>query len=355
MSLLRFRGKLYQASKVVTASPVYVYHGTATGTNDVLLKRIMKEGLNPFPKKRVFNEQRGGGDQQAREISSYGGVYFTHDPNKAEGYMFDAKKMNGGDGLLVIARIETRSPGTAGDEDNFGAPGGVFSRFLHYYYQTVQGNTSSTFDILRDSTFDWSIPARHALEHNQVLTHHSFTVQQIDALLPVMTDFVHWSTLYEQVREDQRDQIWGNDKYVLRELVQDLGLTYDAVYRRFRQAHDLLLRKMKPLVEQPKGDDWWAKQHTFRYLEPVGFRGANRIVALLRIEEPARDKGTPRYYQVVTVVYKVSEADQYIKNALDVFQVRQGVHMLWTDQDGTVLYDVPDPEITKKVAHLSPR
>lgn len=339
--LLRFQGKLYRASKIVTAAQVYVYHGTATGTNDVLLNRIMKEGLNPFPKRRVFNEQRGEG-QHAREISSYGGVYFNHDPYTATTYMFDSKKQNGGDGLLVIARIETRSPGTAGDEDRFGLPGGVYSNLLGEYYAADLGDwvgNGDHFDALKDSAFDWETPARYVLQHSRSLKNHPDDPRQIAALTPVMADFIHWNTFYGLVREDQRGQLWGNDKYKLRELAIALDLTYEEIYRRFRQAHDLLLRKMKQLVVQPKGDAWWSERHTFRYLEPVGFRGVNRIVALLRIDEPQTYENTPPYDYVVTVVYKVPEADHQIKNTLDVLKARQGEHMLWTDLDGTVLYD----------------
>lgn len=99
------------------AERLLLFHGTATGRDDVLLKKILKTGLDPNPRRRVFEE---GPD------TTLGGVYFTKSLTMAMSYARDSVKMNGGNPLLIAARIELRTPTVSLDEDvvfdPYGAP-----------------------------------------------------------------------------------------------------------------------------------------------------------------------------------------------------------------------------------------
>lgn len=86
------------------------YHGTSSNR----IRRILKEGLIPYPKERHFSgseyKSRGG----MRSLESFGGVYLTQDILTAFTYATNTRE---GKPALVAVQYDDRTPDAVLDED----------------------------------------------------------------------------------------------------------------------------------------------------------------------------------------------------------------------------------------------
>lgn len=94
------------ATRYLQAKRQIMYHGTSTA----YLRRILKEGLLPAPGDKQFPDVRP-------HFGNYSGVYFLRKFEQAIHYARRTAKQRGGDPLMVVAQIETRTPGATVDEE----------------------------------------------------------------------------------------------------------------------------------------------------------------------------------------------------------------------------------------------
>jgi hypothetical protein len=325
-------------AKIVTAAPVYCYHGTAAGADDSRLKRILKEGLNPSPKIKTFtNPNPSSNDQHARELATYGGVYFAYNVRDTTKYMLMSHQQIGGDYVLVVARIETRSPAAAPDEDVFGA---ADKNLLDEWLRKERGYMLTDYSaagVLMDQDFPWDKAAREVLEG--LAQWWDLRPQQLDALSVEFRNLLALNVQYQLLRGygDGTKGYLSGDVYAWYQQATPEQKDIRQVLQRYRQVHDHLLRRFKALVEKP-ARGFRGEYHTFRVTEPVAYSGANRIVAVVRIHEPEDALKGP-YYKIATVVYRTAAGLEPVKAAMKLLLERWSQDMRWTDRDGTVLYD----------------
>ena len=105
-----------QAAKLTT------YHGTASGKDGEILRKILKMGFDPTPSKRIFEVEKGGEeevDDWSEQLETFGGSYFTDDLLEAMNYADIAYSHVEGQRLLIVVKVETRTPHVTIDEDHF--------------------------------------------------------------------------------------------------------------------------------------------------------------------------------------------------------------------------------------------
>lgn len=302
------------------AAPVYVYHGTATGADDSRLKRIMKEGLNPNPTHKTFS-------QNNPEMATYGGVYFAYSPEDNISYMSAAADQIGGDYLLVVARIETRSSSVAPDEDRFSLFD-LWQRFSIWLSRRQKLTAAVGMNILLDQNFPWQQAAQEVLA---ATAGQRIKPKQLSAVAPIAADLLFLALQYWVSKELEHSK--NETAATWQQHFSPEQRDPDLVRQQQRQVHDRLLRKLKVLSEpnQPGA----STGYTFRVTEPVAYAGANRIVAIVQIHETSQAPS----FKVATVVYRTAEGTTPIKEAMSGLTAHWNGNMRWVDKDGTVLYD----------------
>lgn len=116
------------------AAPEIVFHGTASGRGDRVLRSILKRGLVPSAKDKVWAEDPHTGVYSPSRVS-YDGVYFARRERSGVAFnsMRRAVEMLGGVPLMVVARLQVRS--ALPDEDSF-------HNAVKYAVQSVLGDLS---------------------------------------------------------------------------------------------------------------------------------------------------------------------------------------------------------------------
>jgi hypothetical protein len=334
--MIRFNGAVYrEAAKTV------MYHGTASGPNDTILKKILKEGLNPQPKKRVFDltaeelSKTHGIDWDARDMETYGGVYFTDSIGTAYGYAGSAMRALGGDSIMIAAQVETRSPTTRIDED-FLLGGDDF--YLREYLETVQGagsaatqNTSTILERLWRNEFDWNIIAGYYIADN-IRARWKVPKQRIQQVKPLLARALMLQAQYWLAKKVQGGFVGDKSKWIS---VYQGDLAPMALRKQYRAAAEQVLQKLREATEPVLNGE----ENRIRVVEPVGYGGANRILVVVKIHRvPDTEARSPDYDAIADVLYC---RDDFAMVKIRELVVRMmGRHQLWTQQ-GKVLYDLP--------------
>lgn len=352
---LRIGSLVYrQASKLV------MYHGTATGEGDEQLRKILKEGLNPDAPK-VFE---GGEDWQEREIETLGGIYLAPTVQKAQGYASGAARKFGGDPMLVIVRVESKSPSVSLDEDElFGKVFSPRNLGLAPYIQekyNLELNEASILDSLLEE--DWNEVARHFLGwKGRTLSQLNIPPQREQAILPLLTELLQAQARYflakryldlKEKRSFYYKFLSGYEEYGVEDPNKLLTV--------YRKLMDRFLEKLREATTPTaEGLQQWGKGSSLRTKELLNYRGANRILAILRwedvkresewieIEDEHRRRYDQPYHTLGEVVYSSSGVSSYIADAIADMSKSIGENMLWKDKSGKVLYDEPSSLIQK--------
>lgn len=348
MSVVLHKGSVYRL-----ASKEIFYHGTASGENDWLLKRILKEGLIPDPKERVWSgkKDRDPDDYaywQDREKESLGGVYFSTDPKRISTYMLTAMQTLGGEEVAVIAQLETRSPEITLDEEAlFGYYRAAVAGYIqekHYekYNQRIhQPEFSDLPSYIIDTDIDWEDVARWFIEKKLIngLLYNwpNIPHQRIESITPLLAQAIRWQAEFFMATYFAKSKgSWSRDKY------EEYGeQDPEEALQKYRALTEKVLQKFRELTEVPEMGNY-ITGHEVRVMEPVTYRGANKILAVLLIHDTYK-KDLP-YYRMGEVIYSTSQAAGPINKFIDAVKQSWSPHMRWTDQNGRVLYDNPEAQ-----------
>lgn len=262
------------------ASVELMYHGTS----DALTQKILSEGLAPN-RDLVWDSERAESDQRSRE--SYGGIYFTNNFMTAWGAARTATEQFGGGRLMTISQLELRSDSLLQDEDQQNNPLGSFNKVLgvnanDYFYMQWAANDFYNLDQITDKYLD-----EISLDPRSGEPKPGFEdPRQREALVPYVTDFIKASVMREIAIavEQERGSQFPTLKYKYPQFQEMQVSEAEADYR---QASSALMEKTRFMTNNVK-----RFMHNVRSMEPVSFKGRNKVVLVAKIHEDTYDSDT---------------------------------------------------------------
>jgi len=330
-----------------TAERAIYWHGTSS----TFLRDILKKGLDPNPKKRVFDDTDENRTRQTFSMKSYGGAYITKSANRSQPFASGARRKFGGNNLYVGLTFESRTPSALLDEDD------VISKLSNASLLRMTGDFGDYQNWLgpilrehnlsanwRDFRFD-----EYAKVAELIDTHESAVdVAQkfIDALgeqrpevrkqfrnsknaaqiLDLATEMVRAFALHllERRWKGYNTRAIPDTEKRVQDVLDDItrktdnneepepwryeGLTkyreelaflksgklpspkMEGVFERLRNATNTFSKKLKTL-SNPVGGHWSTDRHAIRIQEPVGFSGKNKILLIVEaIERESKHK-----------------------------------------------------------------
>ena len=269
------------------------YHGTSSKN----LRRILSQGLIPNPKDKSWGEDPGVGYSTPSRIS-YGGIYLTQNIVTATSSISRIEKRKGG-GVIVIVEVQPRS--LTADEDDV-----VFSldhipkiEMVHMVYELylayVTGTNSKWVTETQQQYADQFVEkVNRRLENGDASPMDPRQEERVRAIL-VDAFFAAMQRRVAHVPEGMSafDQAqWRHFKSRDDFLTPPDKNKSEAM---FRQVADQMTRTLRD-VYAVKTRDF---MQTARTLEPINFRGANKIVAI--VELVPKEEG--KYGSNIRVVY----------------------------------------------------
>jgi 8-oxo-dGTP pyrophosphatase MutT (NUDIX family) len=322
MTIQVARKAIEDATKLVArrtaANRLTMFHGTASGPNNSRLRSILKHGLIPTAPKAWADDPNAKQAGQ-RSRAAYGGTYFSANPRVA---FSSVHKARGNDNsqypVIITATIQPRA--ALPDEDDY-----TFSVDHAYSYATKTADHPHTdgyyyLCIFLDgyNTADLKeARQRFADSMAGMLKRHGVDMEP--SRLKKFTDPVFDAEVIRRVA-NQKDDWYGFKGTVqsralewykyhlespreLSELPKELQEkpSYEEGEALFRTALDTLTKATRRLaigLETHSKDAPERFRHVLRVMEPVTFRGRNRITSIVSLPDYySRDTGTP-----VTVV-----------------------------------------------------
>lgn len=254
------RRDLARAYVEVLAKRGLFYHGTSS----VFAKRILSEGFVPDPKRKIWDPETGSAE-------SYTGTYFSAYPHTAGRYAGGATRKFGGFEVIFEVQLETKTG--VFDEDEV-AP--IALAVIMTVAERRKG------DYLTQATADRILNDKRELA-SVVETAVMKWIGTGEEQSPRMQPFAY---LYRKrygetpIHPKYWDAVYGAAKKAVvafLEDVRDTGST-DGGGPRHRKAETALFKaiNLSRYGPQQKGGPF-----NIRMTEPVGFRGANKIVAAI--------------------------------------------------------------------------
>lgn len=332
-----------------TAAKLTMYHGTAAGSDGQILRRILKEGLNPNPPKRSFDVQRDKPTHE-RSLESLGGVYFSRSMWDIRKFSLLANKNFGGDRVGVVAQIETRGPAITIDEDDLfplSSRGKIADHFFRGVYHVVEASDYLLLNDMESGTLDYVEMAEWFVD-NVVAEQWNISPQEKQRIVPAIADVAELQVLTQLASESER---YAGQYWSVRHLYEQFGPKESAaeLFEQLKAATQRALAAVRRAANLPK-DEWKQSYHKVRVTEPVGYGGANRILAVFHWDDDYDRYKQNGYYLVGRVDFVAAGAQQYITQMIQFFAESSSQDMLWTDQKGKVLYDQRNPEIVNQKA-----
>lgn len=314
---LSVRAAVELLARRTAAQPKLMFHGTASGPNGGRLRSILKHGLIPSAPKAWADDPNA---KQARQRSraTYGGVYFAANPRVA---FSSVHQPRGNDKsqypVIVTAVVQPRA--ALPDEDDY-----THNVDHAYSYATKTSNHDHTDGYYYLCLFlpgygDKDLAeARERFAESMSGLLKRYGVELEASRLKKFTDPVFDAEVVRRVSTQP------NDWYGFKGTVQSRALeyfkyrletpkeleelpvelreqpTYEAGESVFRSALDALTRATKRVAIglESHGDGGGRFRHTLRVMEPVTFRGRNRITSVVSLPDYySRSTGSP-----VTVV-----------------------------------------------------
>jgi hypothetical protein len=266
------------------SSTIEFYHGTSS----VFLHKILKEGLNPG-EKRVWDENRR--DKGSLGLESYPGAYVSTNFMTALSAAGSAVGKFGGNRLIVVGKIETKSPQVRIDEDHVREPGqgiAIQDKIVSDWHRSSQLLDYHAFDSdndeLEQASKVWVEQALGIKPTQEVLSRATKTLRawlDMRIALELENEPNKWSGMTSRLKKRFGDKI--PDKYT----------DANKAVKEYRKNMDEFLAKAKELVEKHKKDTFI---FNVRMTDPVKYKGSNKIEAIIEIEQ--KDYDTPAKIKV---------------------------------------------------------
>lgn len=250
---------LAYVSQYVSAKRGLFYHGTSS----VLAKRILSEGFVPDPKKKIWDGETGTSE-------SYTGTYFTAWPHTAGRYAGGAVRKFGGFEVIFEVQLETKTG--VFDEDEIAPVALSVMMAAHARYPAGTGLTKILAEnvlndkrqlgaLVEDAVTGWIGTGDESSPRAMPF---AYLYRQRYGDAPINPNY--WNAVYAAAKRAA---------VAFLEDVRDTGST-DGKGPRYRKAETELF---KAINLSRYGPQQRGGPHNIRVTEPVGFRGANKIVA----------------------------------------------------------------------------
>lgn len=268
------------------------YHGTSAR----LLRPILAEGLVPNPKKRSWDTDTPSAVSVSR--ASYGGIYVSRNFMSAYSAGNRTARKDGARTLMVLLSLQPRT--LVADEDDFAGRlkdiqphlSGHTISSLHRYQQLLHPNDRPEAEEERQ---DW---ARKNTDY--LLRSYQGRHPELHARVEALLYGQGWPAMITRnaSHHDMRDyssrwdwwRLWPREMQEEPETIPALPSPQEGE-RLYRQFIDQLTRTLK---SYPRKEDTFSR--TARLLQPVGFSGANRIIALVELHHEHPDYGMVVHY-----------------------------------------------------------
>lgn len=297
--LIRFRGARY---RVVTAAKLTMWHGTSTGPDGEILRSILKQGLIPDPKAKAYRSPYSDDGYQEIDFDteetmeldeSLGGAYLTNMVGEAIRYSKHAVQVHGGGHVLVAAQIETQDTEVKIDEDFL----------INYIWEFI----TRPFEAVNDEVYEAELLKwlEQGADYEKIgrawiaqqFSHVKVPEAQMAKVMPhlvkavrsiaILTFFQsNWDRLHAIAYDATRDPEAA-------EALEAVDLGYDIMdideieeRQRARQDYKEAIRQVSDLLTAVTAPPTKGSQHNIRILKPVGYRGANRILAVASWDRP---------------------------------------------------------------------
>jgi len=269
---------LIKANDIISLfeSKELMYHGTSSKFLDSIIKNglLFKEDGRVWGTKQVSTH--------LNDLESYHGTYFTLNFMTAYSASGQAHRKFGGNRLIIIANIETRTPQVVADEDDVKNKITIFSKDYKIYPES----DTLKVDILKYDSLDYE---RSWEEFKSSVTYGRLGFpKKLDLLFPLYKDLLLAKLLWELSFHDV-EKVTGIS-YDLKQLHKK----YDFKNARsnFRSLFDKFLKKLNFLASPPPTNRF---MHSVRMTDPVGFKGKNRIVYIVENTDDKKYIWTERY------------------------------------------------------------
>lgn len=251
----------YQTVKITAAKEI-MYHGTTSNN----LRSILKKGLVYEGSGKIWDETK------SESLESYPGIYFSSSVMKADRAAGDAIRKYGGEKLIVIAQIETQTPEAVIDEDGLEVTLKGTIPFHHEVVVLEQALNPHQVDFDKS----WEKFKRRLEQEIDPIP------KKIDVLRERFEDLIVKFLKYQVFQLIEKGLLSKETLSPNKKKVEKFTEKYDfdEVRDEYRKTLDSFLRKMNfmasGMVEGPLGK-------SIRMINPVNFKGANKILAIGKI------------------------------------------------------------------------
>lgn len=248
---------------------VLAFHGTSSNN----LQKILKNGLQANPKKRVYDSDSSRNKFDV-DVTTYGGVYMAFEPDTAIGAGYKASDKFGGQPLLVVLRVQPKS--LHSDEDEYTyflndisahlySPTRAFPHIWDMYNTLVNGGSEEEINDLLSFAKIWADEKYRRIMSGKGNNPKFRELAEERLALDIFPALVKRHAAYVSP--------YSWDQYT-----KDIDLkqpTEDEAEETFRNAIDNFIKKVKRVEHLRTGS-------TARSISDIGFKGRNKIIAILQ-------------------------------------------------------------------------
>lgn len=309
--------------------PILMYHGTASKN----LRTILKKGLVPNPKERVWQDDPSAAQSYVTVTrKTVGGTYFSTNISTATSAALTAAQQTKSEQLVVVAQIQPRS-GYADEDDIVSAARRAMKRAMfppdHTGYEDLWPAKwieyiSSPGEAKKDIA-KFTKAFKNALESDlpgigKIPLAPKAVEDMFWGLLEQVT--VKWYALnksmpyeadryyYDAVKRLNLSREQEHKYYALM-LSRLKRLSLQKAEKRYLDGADKLTRHLKKLAVPKPGDF----RTNVRITEPVTFRGTNKILAVFEMRSEKGEDGHSEEHVMVHYGKVPEEAKQAFKQA----------------------------------------
>ena len=254
-----------------------MYHGTSSK----FLKNILDKGLVFDDKSRVWGNANPS--SSSNDLESFPGTYLTLNFMTAYSAAGNAYRKFGGNRLMVVANIETRTPQVVADEDDIKNRLSIISkdgRLTDGDYVKIQ---LLQYPKEIDYGKAWDLFKKRAIKSRFKYP------KKLDLVFPLFKELIFAKILWELSFTDPND-VMSSTAYELKELRKQFD--FKNARKNYRILFDKFIKKVN-FMASPSPNNRFL--HSVRNTEPIGFRGKNRIVFIAECSENDDYVWTERY------------------------------------------------------------
>lgn len=311
------------------ASKQVMYHGTASGPDGEILRKILKQGTDPAPAQKVYDRPaQNPKDRKKRELESYGGTYFSTSLDEAFWYAVEASNKFGGRQVLIIAQLETRTPEVTLDEDQFLNTLSLSTDTFRKVLKLPRGTTAlEMWDLLVKGKINLDKHVETFLRDYVLLPEAPIAVE-LDQLMRHQKKFSELFRL-DLEHEAAEEYLAFDDREL--SLYDVPERSPEEILEEYRDKANKLYVKFTSLADPVD-----RSRRNVRILKPLTYRGANRIIGVLSWERKLRNRvpwfsGTIHYSADDSLVESVA-----MSHKMEDWSSLRG-NWEWVDSSGKVI------------------